>query len=154
MSEGRESQMAHIREEFYLWYFNPHKEGTQKEWAESHGCHPRSIINWKQRPEFLAKMEEFRKTYREEGDQALQNLFRFALSPEPRVAIPAIRIVVDVMGYASPSKVEVSTKGMSLMDYLVHVGQKAVQEFTANGGEQPVPPVIDPWQTADIEKLN
>lgn len=143
------------REEFYIWYFNPQREGTQGDWAKANGIDNGTITNWKRRPDFIAKMEEWRKTYREDADEAVRNLIRFSHDPNPRVALPAIKILVDVMGYTSPIKVEHTAKGMGLMDYLVHIGQKAIQEVVENGGDVPLPAVAyDPWMTADPERLN
>ena len=148
-------EIEELSHQFMLWYFDPHRTGTMKEWAEAHKLSQKWCSDQKKKPEFVAKMMEFRTTYREEGDEAIRNLIRFSHSPEPRVALPAIKILVEVMGYNAPQKVEYTANGMSLMDYLAHVGQRAVEQYAETAGEQGIPavPTKDAWQTAP-EKLN
>lgn len=154
-------EMELKRELFTIWYFDPFKDPpTVREWAVKHQVTYEWCNDQKKSAAFVSQMEEFRKTYREHGDAALQNLLRFALAPEPRVAIPAIKILADVMGYNAPQKLEVTTRGMSLADYLVYVKehgiptrpdpQPALKEASIEGEFHEQAEEIDVWETAAV----
>lgn len=116
-----EPEMMQLEEEFKLWYFDPFKTGTVKDWAKEHKVSYKWAQDQKKKPSFISMMEEFRKTYRDMGDEALQNLIRFSHDESPKVAIPAIKILMDVLGYNAPQRVEITTRGMTLSDYLQHI---------------------------------
>ena len=156
-----EPEMDLIRQEFKEWYFDPFKEGTVKDWALAHKVSYQWVCQQKKEPSFVAMMDEFRSTYRERGDAALQRLFRIAEEEPARVAIPAIKIIADVMGYNAAQKLEVSTKGMTMADYLMYIQQQAQEKVKVGTPAIEAQPPIegqfteqaqeDPWETSEEE---
>ena len=95
-----------MREEFARWLIDPHREGSQRDWAEARGIRPETLSVWRKHPDVRAVLANWRADLEPEIGVGVANLVRLSQSPRAGDAVPAMRLVVDVFGIAAPKKLE------------------------------------------------
>lgn len=96
-----------LRAEFALYLIRPEKvPALQREWAEAHGIAEETASRWRQHPEVLAIVNDWRERLRAELGRVMANMVRLASTGDGMPAVQAARLLLETYGEMSPTRVD------------------------------------------------
>lgn len=125
-----------LRIEFAAWCISPDSKGTQQQWAKDHGVDQTTLSSWKQHPDYLAAIAEWRADYKARFGEVASALHRKAKTGH----VPAARTLAEILGELAPQKL--ITKNVTSLEDLFRQEQAGLD--TPQGwkpdGHAPVSP--------------
>lgn len=97
-----------LRGEFARWLIDPHRSGSQRDWAEAHGVRAEALSVWRKHPDVRGVLANWREDLGPEVAVGMANLVRLSQSQKAADAVPAMRLLVDVFGLSAPQKTDQS----------------------------------------------
>ena len=98
----------HLKAEFAAWYFDPDRVGTQKQWAEEHGCGASTLTAWKSEDWFIAEQEKWKERLDRHFGMVMYAAYKRATDTDSfnNSQIQAARFIADMLGKTPPKKVD------------------------------------------------
>src|SRR2546425_7993293 len=87
-----------IKAEFAAWYFDPQREGTQREWAQAHQVHPTTLSIWKSEPWMRALADKWSEEYDASFGEVARALYLRATDIAHPQGIQAARLLAELLG--------------------------------------------------------
>lgn len=94
--------------QFLIWYMDPDRTGTQKQWAKEHGVHETLLPQWKSKDWFTRAASAWALFYEPRFINVVHALYKKATDPDDFQQVQAARTIADLLGKFAPKKSEVT----------------------------------------------
>lgn len=110
---NRVAEVTEVQHEFIEWLLDPSRQGSQREWAESHGIRVTTVGHWKKQ-RFFRDAWDKRALELNGGPERVQNIIQAMYNKAMDGDVPAMKAYLAHVGRTTP-KESSETKELSKM---------------------------------------